>query len=116
MKNGQPDSQGQRLLDNMMSMDAISEDEEQMSQRASTIADMMKSPEMKFFRKFPKKNQEEVITIEDSDEDPVVIKDSDEKNEDCMHEEATKKTEHSVTQVKGVFHFDNNQGFTNTCL
>ena len=100
MKKSQPDSQGQRLLDDMMSMDAISEDEEQMSQRASTIADMMKSPEMKFFRKFLKKIPEEVITIEDSDEDPIVIKDSDEENEDRMHEETNIKTDHSNSVIQ----------------
>ena len=85
MKNGQPDDQGQLLLENAMPI--IPEDEEKMVKEASSIADMMKSPEMKFFRKFPKKIPEEVITIEDSDEDPIVIKDSDEENEDRMHEE-----------------------------
>ena len=101
-----------------MPMDAISEDEEKMVQRASSIADMMKSPEMKFFRKFPKNSPEEVITIEDSDEDPVVIKGSDEENEDRMHEDATNETEHStsVTQDKGVYHFDKNQGYENMCF
>ena len=74
MKNGQPDAQGQLLLENAMPI--ISEDEEKMIKEASSIADMMKSPEMKFFRKFPKKIQKEVITIEDSDEDPIVMKDS----------------------------------------
>ena len=83
-----------------MPMDAISEDEEKMVQRASSIADMMKSPEMKFFRKFPKKIPEEVITIEDSDEDPIVIIDSDEKNEDRMHEETSNKTEHSNSVIQ----------------
>ena len=68
MKNGRPDAQGQLLLENAMPI--ILEDEEKMVKEASSIADMMKSPEMKFFRKFLKKIPEEVITIEDSDEDP----------------------------------------------
>ena len=108
MKNGQPDDQGQLLLENAMPI--ILEDEEKMVKEASSIADMMKSPEMKFFRKFPKKIPEEVITIEDSDEDPIVIKDSDEENEDRMHEETSNKTGHSnsIIQEYGVDHFDKN--------
>ena len=98
MKNGQPDAQGQLLLENAMPI--IPEVEEKMVKEASSIADMMKSPEMKFFRKFPKKIPEEVITIEDSDEDPIVIKDSDEENEDRMHEETSNKTENSNSVIQ----------------
>ena len=98
MKNGQPDAQGQLLLENAMPI--IPEDEEKMVKEASSIADMMKSPEMKFFRKFPKNIPEEVITIEDSDEDPIVIKDSDEENEDRMHEETNIKTDHSNSVIQ----------------
>ena len=72
MKNGQPDAQGQLLLENAIRI--ISEDEEKMMKEASSIADMIKSPEMKFFRKFPKKIPEEVITIKDSGEYPIGIK------------------------------------------
>ena len=72
MKNVQSDAQGQLLLTNAMPI--IPEDEEKMVKEASSIADMIKSPEMKFFRKFPKKIPEEVIAIEDSDEDPIGIK------------------------------------------
>ena len=74
MNNDQSSSQGKLLLENAMPI--LHEDEEKMIKEASSIADMMKSPEMKFFRKLPKKIPEEVITIEDSDEDPIVIKDS----------------------------------------
>ena len=74
MNNDQSSSQGKLLLEN--SMPILHEDEEKMIKEASSIADMMKSPEMKFFRKLPKKIPEEIITIEDSDEDPIVIKDS----------------------------------------
>ena len=98
MKNGQPDAQGQLLLENAMPI--IPEDEEKMVKEASCIADMMKSPEMKFFRKFSKKISEEVITIEDSDEDPIVIKDSDEENEDRMHEETSNKTDQSNSVIQ----------------
>ena len=98
MKNGQPDDQGQLLLENAMPI--VPEDEEKMVKEASSIADMMKSPEMKFFRKFPKKIPEEVITIEDSDEDPIVLKDSDEENEDRMHEETSNKTENSNSVIQ----------------
>ena len=98
MKNGQPDAQGQLLLENVLP--SIPENEEKMEEEASSIADMMKSPEMKFFRKFPKKIPEEVITIEYSDEDPIVIKDSDEENEDRMHEETSNKTENSNSVIQ----------------
>ena len=108
MNNDQSSSQGKLLLEN--SMPILHEDEEKMIKEASSIADMMKSPEMKFFRKLPKKIPEEIITIEDSDEDPIVIKDSDEENEDRMHEETSNKTENSnsVIQEKGVDHFEKN--------
>ena len=108
MTNGQPNSQGHLLLEN--TLPTIPEDET-MVQEASSIADMLKSPEMKFFRKFPSKNvPEEVITIEDSDDDPIVIKDSDDENEkDVDGDEArtdlkSKGTKNptSVTQDKGV--------------
>ena len=82
MKNGQPDAQGQLLLENVLP--SIPENEEKMEEQASSIADMMKSPEMKFFRKFPKKISEEVITIEDSDEDPIVIKDFEDENKENL--------------------------------
>ena len=107
MKNGQPDAQGQLLLENVLP--SIPENEEKMEEQASSIADMMKSPEMKFFRKFPKKISEEVITIEDSDEDPIVIKDSEDENKENLHgDEARIETEHSnsVIQDKGVYHLD----------
>ena len=116
MKNGQPDAQGQLLLENVLP--SIPENEEKMEEEASSIADMMKSPEMKFFRKFPKKIPEEVITIEDSDEDPIVIKDSDEENEERMNENANNKTEYSdsVTQDKGVDHFVKNPAYVDLCF
>ena len=68
MNNSQSNSQGQRWLDNMM--EAIPKSEEGMVKEASTIADMMKSPELVFFKhRFSKKKPEESLVIEDSDEE-----------------------------------------------
>ena len=68
MNNSQSNSQGQRWLDNMM--EAIPKSEEGMVKEASTIADMMKSPELVFFKhRFPQKKPEEALVIEDSDEE-----------------------------------------------
>ena len=68
MNNSQSNSQGQRWLDNMM--EAIPESEEEMVKEASTIAEMMKSPEVVFFKhRFPKRKPEEALVIEDSDEE-----------------------------------------------
>ena len=70
MNNGQPDSQGQRLLDSMLA--TIPEGEEMVAE-ASSIAKMMESPQVVYFgkKKIQKKTIDEVITIEDSDEEVV---------------------------------------------
>jgi len=68
MNNGQPDSQGQWLLDNVLT--TIPEGKE-LVEEASSIAKMMESPQVVYFgkKKNQKKTSEEVITIEDSDEE-----------------------------------------------
>ena len=98
MNNDQPSSQGKLLLENAMPI--LHEDEEKMIKEASSIADMMKSPEMKFFRKLPKKIPEEVITIEDSDEDPIVIKDSKDKKEERMDGDEVIETKNSDSDCR----------------
>ena len=96
MNNGPPSSQGKLLLENTIPI--LPEDEEKMIKEASSIADMIKSPEIKFLRKLPKKIPGEVVTIEDSDEDPIVIKDSKDENEERMDgDEVMIETKNSVS-------------------
>ena len=68
MNNGQPDSQGQWLLDNVLT--TIPEGKE-LVEEASSIAKMMESPQVVYFgkKKNQKKTIDEVITIDDSDEE-----------------------------------------------
>ena len=66
MSSGQPNSEGQSLLDSTMPIKP--EAEEKIVEQALNIADVMKSPKVVYFGKnLPEIKPEEVITIEDSD-------------------------------------------------
>ena len=96
MNNGEPNSEGQSLLNSTMPLQP--EAEEQIIKDASNIAGMMKSPKIVYL---PKTNTEEVVIIRDSDEkgnvdnnigqakneDIITIEDSDEDFDEANSKE-----------------------------
>ena len=91
MSNGQPNSEGQSLLDNTMPYKP--EAEEKIVEQASNFADVMKSPKVVYLENnLPEIKSEEVITIEDSDEEDyksiISIGDSSDEYEDKSEDDS----------------------------